>query len=112
MNFFQRLESLITSRRTVVMLAPFTLAIGIVVFFTSVGLSQSPIIPDNTPFPNATGSAVTINTNGKILGVGVGVALLDADEQQKAAVDAADEIAAHAHLGARHALDHGFHRGR
>ena len=66
MIFFQRLESLITLRRTVARAAPFALAIGIVVFFTGVGLSQSPIIPDNTPFPNATGSAVTINVNGKI----------------------------------------------
>lgn len=66
MIFFPRLETLITSRRSVVRLAPFVLAIGIVASFTSAGRSQSTIVPDNTPFPNATGAAVTINVNGKI----------------------------------------------
>jgi hypothetical protein len=50
----------------VVRLAPFALAIGIVALFASVSFSAGPIVPDNTPFPNATGSAVTVNVNGKI----------------------------------------------
>jgi hypothetical protein len=39
---------------------------GIVTFFASAGISSSPILPDNTPFKNPSGSAVTVNVNGAI----------------------------------------------
>jgi hypothetical protein len=64
MILFQGLASWITSKRRVI--APFALVIGIVTLFASAGISSSPILPDNTPFKNPSGSAVTVNTNRAI----------------------------------------------
>lgn len=48
------------------MLAPFALTLGVVTFLAGASFSSAPIVPDNTPFPNPSGSAVTVNLNGAI----------------------------------------------
>lgn len=62
MIFCRRLQSFITPRRKV--LAPFALTLGFVTCFASATISSPPILPDNTPFKNPSGSAVTVNLNG------------------------------------------------
>ena len=60
------LKSLIRSRRGALWLAHFALIVGSMTLFASASISSSPIVPDNTPFPNPSGSAVTVNLNGAI----------------------------------------------
>jgi hypothetical protein len=66
MIFFQRPESSIRSQLGVLRLASFALTLGIVTLFASASISAPPIVPDNTPFPNPSGSAVTVNINRAI----------------------------------------------
>jgi len=62
MTLFQELASFITRR----VLAPLILAGGRVTLLAGAGVASPPILPDNTPFKNPSGSAVTVNVNGAI----------------------------------------------
>lgn len=63
---FPILKSLIRSRRGALRLAHFALIVASITLFASASISSPPIVPDNTPFPNPSGSAVTVNLNGAI----------------------------------------------
>lgn len=63
---FPILKSLIRSRRGALRLAHFALIVANITLFASASISSPPIVPDNTPFPNPSGSAVTVNLNGAI----------------------------------------------
>jgi cytochrome c peroxidase len=63
---FQKPESVVRSARRVVRLAHFSLIVGSVTLFASASISGPPIVPDNTPFPNPSGFAATVNSNGPI----------------------------------------------
>ncbi len=62
---FSKLESLLTARRRELALCALTVGI-LTLFFAGAGVSSPPIVPDNTPFKNPTGSAVTVNLHGAI----------------------------------------------
>ncbi|HYT57497.1 MAG TPA: hypothetical protein VEQ38_22555 [Verrucomicrobiae bacterium] len=63
---FQRVKSFIRSKRGMLRLAPFALIVGTAALFAGASNSAPPIVPDNTPFPNPSGFAATVNINGAI----------------------------------------------
>ena len=53
-------------KRWVLRMGRLGLALGMITIFAKASASSPPIIPSNKPFPNPTGFAVTISTNGSI----------------------------------------------